>query len=238
MISCSSQRLPSGSANEAKLRYDCAAGRGPARVPRAHAAPVPDLADVRAVADQVVAGGLDVVDDQVHVLHRARRHRRQPHPELDRGRRARRGELHDPVVLVDREVGVEPPPEALVERLGAIDVGHRQHRDLVAHRDAGTPAPASRRRCSSACCSSRPPWGRVGGSVAVCAHRSRPWSHRSRPGTDRDAPARPGPAARPWCSAKPGAAQDSTSTTRHARIAPGAWRVVRHARPHRLRETI
>src|SRR5438034_3348355 len=83
----------------------------------AQAAPVPDLADVRAVADQVVPGGLDVIDDQIHVLHRAGRHRRQPEPELDRSGRARRGELYHPVVLVDREVSVEPPPEARVEGL-------------------------------------------------------------------------------------------------------------------------
>ena len=30
----------------------------------------------------------------------------------------------------DREIGVEPPPQALVEALGAIDVGHRDGDDL------------------------------------------------------------------------------------------------------------
>jgi hypothetical protein len=30
----------------------------------------------------------------------------------------------------DREIGVEPPPQALVEALGAIDVGHRNDDDL------------------------------------------------------------------------------------------------------------
>src|SRR4051812_24029337 len=52
---------------------------------RAQASPVPDLADVRAAADQLVARGLDVLDGEVDVLDRAGLHRRQSGPELDRG---------------------------------------------------------------------------------------------------------------------------------------------------------
>ena len=32
--------------------------------------------------------------------------------------------------VTDGEIGVEPPPQALVEALGAIDVGHRDDDDL------------------------------------------------------------------------------------------------------------
>jgi hypothetical protein len=50
------------------------------------AAPVEDLADVHTAADQLVPGRVDVVDDQHHVLHRARLQRRHSRTELDRGR--------------------------------------------------------------------------------------------------------------------------------------------------------
>ena len=59
---------------------------------------VPDLADLDAAGDQVVTGGDDVVDDEEQALQRAGRHRRRALPELDRGLRAGRGELHAPRV--------------------------------------------------------------------------------------------------------------------------------------------
>ena len=52
------------------------------------------------------------------------------HPEP--GRR----ELDDPEAVVEREVGVEPPPEALVERLRAVDVRDRDDDDLELQVDA------------------------------------------------------------------------------------------------------
>ena len=66
------------------------------------AAPVPDLADVDAASDQLVPGGVHVIDDQVQAVHRAGRQRGRALPELDRGGRARWGELQDAEVLVDR----------------------------------------------------------------------------------------------------------------------------------------
>jgi hypothetical protein len=75
-------------------------------------------------------------------------HVREPGPELDRGGRPRRRELHDPIVLAEREVSVEPPAEPLVERLGAVDVRDREQGDLEAQWDRRCPdapfAPSSR----------------------------------------------------------------------------------------------
>ena len=68
MTSWSCHWLPSGSAKTAGSRTSGA------RVEARHRAlaglGVPDLADVDAAADQVVAGGLDVVDDQQQALQR------------------------------------------------------------------------------------------------------------------------------------------------------------------------
>ena len=73
------------------------------------------LADLDAPLDQVGARGVDVVDRQLQALERARRGRRQARAEDDRARRPRWRQLHHPVALVDREVGVEPPAQRLVE---------------------------------------------------------------------------------------------------------------------------
>ena len=73
------------------------------------------LADLGTAGDELVAGSLDVGDDQVEALRRAGHGRRDVRPELDRARRARRRELDDPEAVVEGEVGVEPPPEAAVE---------------------------------------------------------------------------------------------------------------------------
>ena len=55
--------------------------------------------------------------------------------EDDRAWRARRRELDDPEVLADDDVGVEPPPQAHVETLGSINVGHGDDDDLQLHVD-------------------------------------------------------------------------------------------------------
>src|SRR6185436_2103211 len=112
------------------------------------------------------------LDDQVEALGRAGRHVRQPGAELDRCRRTRRRELDDPVVLPEREVGVEPPAETLVERLRAIDVGDGEERDLEPERDrrgAGRSVAAGLRAAHG-----RPP--RCGlMNYPAGADRSHPW---------------------------------------------------------------
>src|SRR3954447_18365836 len=103
---------------------------------RPEPSPVPRLADVRSMPDELVPGGVDVVDGEHQVQPGAGGSRRQALAELDRRWRAGRRELHDTGVRVDREVGVETPAESLVEGLCAVDVGNRQHGDLEPHRDA------------------------------------------------------------------------------------------------------
>ena len=67
------------------------------------------------VGGELVARGLDVGDDQVQAPGRAGRRRGHLRAELDRRARAGRRELDDPEAVVEGEVGVEPPPQALVE---------------------------------------------------------------------------------------------------------------------------
>jgi len=79
-------------------------------------------ADLDAAADEVLARGVDVLGGQDQPLDRARLAGRQPRAERDRARRERRGELDHPEILAPGDVGVEPPPKALVERLRPINV--------------------------------------------------------------------------------------------------------------------
>ena len=51
---------------------------------------------------------------------------------------AGRRELDDPEAVVDGEVGVEPPPEAAVELLRAVDVRDGDDDDLELHVDRGS----------------------------------------------------------------------------------------------------
>jgi hypothetical protein len=86
---------------------------------------VPDRTDEDAAVVQLVADGFDVVDGQHEALEGTRRHRRPAVSELDRGRRARRGELHRACVLVENGIGVQTPAQALIEGLRTIDVSAR-----------------------------------------------------------------------------------------------------------------
>ena len=67
VVSCNSQLFPSGSANVAKLRTARRSRPGTRLLDVVQPGAVPDLADLRAAADQLVPGGLDVLDDQVQV---------------------------------------------------------------------------------------------------------------------------------------------------------------------------
>ena len=96
---------------------------------------VEHLARLDAVRRELVARGLDVGDDQVQALRRPGRGRVSFVPNWIEHAGARRRELDDPEAVVDGDVGVEPPAEARVELLRAIDVGDRDDDDLELHVD-------------------------------------------------------------------------------------------------------
>src|SRR5215468_9504045 len=85
------------------------------------------LTDRDAAGREFLSGFFDVVDDQIEALGGARRGGGDLRAELDRTRRAGWCELDDAEAVIKGEIGVEPPPEAPVKALGAIDVGHRDH---------------------------------------------------------------------------------------------------------------
>jgi len=91
---------------------------------------VEHLADLDAATEQLVAGGHDVRDDQVQALGGAGRRRGDVLAEDDRASGARRRELDHTKVVTGGEVGVEPPTQAAVKTLGAIDVRNRDDDDL------------------------------------------------------------------------------------------------------------
>ena len=93
---------------------------------------VEHLADLDAAGDELVARRLDVGDDQVQALGRTGRGRREVRAELDRAPGARRRELDQAEVVTGGDVGVEPPAEARVELLRAVDIrdGDDDHLEL------------------------------------------------------------------------------------------------------------
>ena len=88
------------------------------------------FADRDAAAEQRIAGGFDVGDDQVQALRGAGRGRGDVLAEDHRGVGAGRGELDHAVIVRAGEIGVEPPAELCIKLLGAFDVGNRDHDDL------------------------------------------------------------------------------------------------------------
>src|SRR6266480_2378595 len=91
------------------------------------------LADLDAAADEIVPGGVDVLDDQDQAISGSRLSRGAGLAELDRALRVGRRELNRPDVVADDQVDVEPPSEALIEALCPIDIGDRQRHDLEFH---------------------------------------------------------------------------------------------------------
>jgi hypothetical protein len=81
------------------------------------------LGDLDAAAEQLVAGGIDVGDDQIQTLSGAGCCCGDVLAEDDRAPGARRRKLdHAEVAIVGGEVGVEPPTQTAVKALGTIDV--------------------------------------------------------------------------------------------------------------------
>ena len=106
---------------------------------------VEHVAHLHAAGHEVFASFLDVRDDKELGLARARRSRGDVGAELDRARRAGRRELNQANVVF-HPVGVEPPAELLVERLGTVDVRDRDHDDL----EPGVDCPGLRRLAAGA----------------------------------------------------------------------------------------
>ena len=123
MISWSSQPLPSGSLNDAYVKYERPSTRSPG-------AAFVHLADVDAAADEIVPGGVDVFDREYQPVSGPGLSRREALAEVDRALRVGRRELHPPEVVAGGKVGVQPPSEALVEALRPIDIGDGQRHDL------------------------------------------------------------------------------------------------------------
>jgi hypothetical protein len=86
---------------------------------------VEHLADLRTAGNQLVARSLNVGDDQVEAVGRAGRGRGDLRAELDRAPRTGRRELDHPEAVIEREVGVEPPPQVPVELLRTVDIRDR-----------------------------------------------------------------------------------------------------------------
>ena len=94
----------------------------------------------RPAPEQLVAGGLDIRDDQVESLGGAGCCRGDVLSEDDGAPGPRWRELHHAKVLTGGEVSVEPPPELRVELLGALNIRYRDDDHLEFHvesRDAG-----------------------------------------------------------------------------------------------------
>src|SRR6185312_9169495 len=94
------------------------------------AAGVERLTDRNAAAEQLVAGGLDVGDDEVEALRGAGRGRGDVPAEDHRSVGAGRGELDHAVIVGAGEIGIEPPAKLGVKLLGAFDVGYGDDDDF------------------------------------------------------------------------------------------------------------
>ena len=84
------------------------------------------LTDIDSPGQEVRSCLVDVVDRELEAFESAGRRVGQPLAENDRAGGTRRGELHDSVVLVLCQIGIEPPPEGCIEVLCAVDIcnGH------------------------------------------------------------------------------------------------------------------
>src|SRR4029077_5316727 len=99
-----------------------------------HAAGVVErLADLDAASKQILAGGLDVGDDQVQALGGAGRRRGNALAEDDRTAGPRRRELDYAEVFTAVEIGVEAPPKPRVELLRAVNIRDRDNDYLELH---------------------------------------------------------------------------------------------------------
>src|SRR3954447_19077537 len=92
------------------------------------------VADVDAAAEEILPGGVDVLDRQVQLLQGPGLHRRDALTEVDGGLRPRRRHLHLPEVA-EVDIDVQPPAQALIEAKRSIDIGDRHRYHLEPHVD-------------------------------------------------------------------------------------------------------
>ena len=125
LISWSNQPLPSGSLNDRKreVRAALRIRSGPRPCVPMKLRPVSkwNASLTWSRAGEFGTRCLDVVDDHHQSRSGARRRLREPLTEEEGARRAGGRDLQDPPVAAD-EIGVQPPPHAQVEPLGAIDI--------------------------------------------------------------------------------------------------------------------
>jgi hypothetical protein len=124
----------------------------------------------------------DVGDDKVKAPGRAGRGRRDVRAELNRTPRAGRCELDAPEAVIEREVRVEPPPEAPVELLRAIDIETGMMTASTFRSTSLTLAILLVSSLRTPFVSSRPPWvvSRMIVALSPLRHtRHTPWSASS-----------------------------------------------------------
>jgi hypothetical protein len=102
---------------------------------------VEHLADSDALAEQLGTGGLNIGDDQVKALGRARRRGGDVFAEDDRTAGAGRRELNNAKVVAAVEISIEAPAELRVELLGAVHIRDGNDHDLEPQVDVGQAAP-------------------------------------------------------------------------------------------------
>ncbi len=95
------------------------------------------LAHLDTTVYQLRPGRLDIGDDELQTFSRARCGRGDPTAEDDGARRARRGQLNYPEAAVTGEVGVQAPPQRLIEALGPAE-GSGGNRPVSSSSIAGT----------------------------------------------------------------------------------------------------
>src|SRR5580658_8726146 len=94
------------------------------------------LANLNAATDEIIAGGLDIRDDQIKSLSRAGSRCGNILAEDDRTPGARRRELDHAKVFTVVVVCVESPPEPRVELLRALRIRDGNNDDLEVHADS------------------------------------------------------------------------------------------------------
>src|ERR1700686_4030620 len=80
------------------------------------------LTDLDTAGNELFASSVNIGNDQVETLGRARRGRRYLRAELYRAPRAGRRELDDPESVVEWKICIEPPPKLCVKRFRAINI--------------------------------------------------------------------------------------------------------------------
>src|SRR5271167_3762427 len=94
---------------------------------------VEHLTHLNTACDKIFPCCLDIGDDQVEAFGRAWRSGCHLHAKLNRAPGTGRRELDNPETVIEREVGVEPPPQFGVELLRAVNIRDRNYNHLELH---------------------------------------------------------------------------------------------------------